>query len=405
MADRRLTGDPDRVAAHHAGRNQFIQGYDTWLRAESDAVGLALCMSDTADQIRRVRFPRASCDVSVVLCTCNGERWITEQLASIATQTLRPDELVVQDDQSEDGTVRLVEEFARSAPFAVRLEVNPRRVGSTANFAMALARSGGRFIALADQDDVWWPSKLERLVRELEQDPTITMAFSDAELIDESGRVLARSLWDTRLIGRTLRRRPVVPEELFARRALTTGCTMVVRRRAVAAALPFPDVLADEVAPMRHDRWLSLIAAAVGTVRALPEPLLAFRVHPAQETGVLVGSQLRTAMARAALDVARRTDSDRGLHVRADQLDAAAKRAERVGDFEEADVLRSIADHLRRRVDTVGSTGVRLGSLVSEIRSGSYGRDRLGVGAATADLVRVLIHPRKSPSLGGESGS
>lgn len=336
--------------------------------------------------------------MSVVLCTCNGERWISEQLASIAAQTLRPDELVVQDDQSEDGTVRLVEEFARSAPFAVRLEVNPRRVGSTANFAMALERSGGRYVALADQDDVWWPNKLERLVGELEQDPTITMAFSDAELIDEDGRLVARSLWDTRMIGRTLRRRPVVPEELFARRALTTGCTMVVRRRAVAAALPFPDVLADEVAPMRHDRWLSLIAAAVGTVRALPEPLLAFRVHPAQETGVLVGSHLRTAMARAVAGVLRRSEhhEHRGHRVRADQLDVAADRAEELGDFEEAETLREVAAHLRRRVDLDEPLPLRLRYVGRAVRDGTYGWDRLGLAAAAADVMRSIPGSRQA---------
>lgn len=355
-------------------------------------------MTDESDPPPRLRFPRASCDVSVVLCTRNGERWISELLASLVNQTLRPDELIVQDDSSEDATHAIVSEFARTAPFHVDLDVNERRLGSTANFAAALARCRGRFVALADQDDIWYPVKLQRLVGELEFDPTVTMAFSDADLVDEAGTSLGRRLWDTRLVGRTLRRRAVVPEELFARRALTTGCTMAVRRRAVAAALPFPDVLADEHAPMRHDRWLSLIAAAVGTVRALPEPLLAFRVHPAQETGVLVGRHLGAAMARSARDVLRGIgdEAERGHLTRAGQLDVAADRADALGDFEEAATLRSIAAHLRRRVVVEGSVRQRLGVVSADFRRGAYGWDRLGVGAAAADTVRAVVRPASS---------
>ncbi|MEZ5138961.1 MAG: hypothetical protein R2711_09425 [Acidimicrobiales bacterium] len=147
-------------------------------------------------------------------------------------------------------------------------------------------------MALADQDDVWYPGKLAVLEWEFDMDPTVSMVFSDGDLIDADGAPLGRRLWDTRLIGRTLRHHPVVPEELFARRALTTGATMAVRRRVVDAAVPFPPELDDPDAPMRHDRWLSLVAAAVGTVRAISDPLVALRVHPDQETGVLVGAEL-----------------------------------------------------------------------------------------------------------------
>ena len=55
--------------------------------------------------------------ISVALCTFNGERFLGEQLASIAAQTRLPAELVVTDDASSDGTVALLEGFAQTAPF------------------------------------------------------------------------------------------------------------------------------------------------------------------------------------------------------------------------------------------------------------------------------------------------
>jgi hypothetical protein len=329
--------------------------------------------------------------VSVALCTWNGSRWIGPFLDSLVTQERRPDELVISDDASTDGTVDVVREFARTAPFPVDLRVNDRRVGSTANFARVLERCRGRFIALADQDDVWYPSKIRRLAEELEEDPTVTLVFSDADLIGEDGRLLDRRLWDTRLVGGVLRRHPVVPEELFARRGLTTGCTMMIRHRVAEAALPFPPALQHDVAPMRHDRWLSLVAAAVGTVRALPETLLGFRVHPTQETGVLIGEQLTAALRRSAVGAVRRTPADRarGLQARAAQLDAAAERAELLGDFVEAEVLRRVArgELTRAGMHEPGARSVEL--FRQALRSGVYGHDAFSRGALVADLLRL----------------
>lgn len=335
---------------------------------------------------------RPEVEVSVALCTFNGSRWIRPFLDSLVAQERRPDELVVIDDASSDDSVDVIERFAEVSPFPVRLEVNPSRVGSIANFAQVLERCRGRFLALADQDDVWYPAKLRRLVAELDEDPTLTLAFSDADLIGEDGRRLGRRLWDTRRVGDLLRRHPVVPEELFARRALTTGCTMVLRRRVVEAALPFPEVLQDPVVPMRHDRWLSLVAAAVGTVRALPEPMLGFRVHPAQETGVLIGRQLTAALRRSAAGSAC-GDSElhaAGLRARAAQLAAAAERAELLGDFGEAEVLRDVArgELLRSRMVTNGRPALSL--LGEAVRAGAYRHNAVGAGAVAADVVRLV---------------
>jgi hypothetical protein len=351
---------------------------------------------------RRVR--KSEIGLSVALSTWNGERWIGDLLGSIASQSRPPDELVVQDDASEDGTVDIVGRFAATASFPVRLEVNERRLGSTANFATALARCRGEFIALADQDDLWYPPKLERLAGELEADPTVTLVFSNADLIDAGGRRLGRRLWTTRRVDRVLARHSVVPEELFARRALTTGCTMAVRRRAVDAALPFPEELASDVAPMRHDRWLSLVAAAVGTVRALPEPLLAFRVHPSQQTGVLLGSQLRRALVRSAFGVLvdPPEESEAGNRARAGQLRAAADRADQLGDFAAAGTLRRVADAHELRGSSSSPRRARVHEIASGVRAGAYELTALGAGSAVADLVRAV---RRAPRSGGGKGN
>src|SRR5271165_5482550 len=98
--------------------------------------------------------------ISVAMTTYNGERFLSEQLRSIAAQQRLPDELVVADDHSADRTWEIVTDFARTAPFPVRLHRNEPRLGWRGNFMSVLARCESDLIALCDQDDVWEPTKL-----------------------------------------------------------------------------------------------------------------------------------------------------------------------------------------------------------------------------------------------------
>lgn len=101
--------------------------------------------------------------VSVVMCTFNGERYVREQLDSIVAQTYPIHELIIEDDGSTDRTVEICREYASRYPF-IKVVVNERNLGLDANFEAATMRSTGDFVALSDQDDVWYPEKISRQV-------------------------------------------------------------------------------------------------------------------------------------------------------------------------------------------------------------------------------------------------
>ncbi|MGA9069058.1 MAG: glycosyltransferase, partial [Terracidiphilus sp.] len=122
--------------------------------------------------------------ISVALCTYNGERYLREQLNSIASQTRVPYEVVICDDNSTDATLDIVESFVQSVSFRVRVEHNSFRLGSTHNFEKAIQSCTGDLIALCDQDDVWRPDKLSVQAARLESDSSIGGLFSDASLVD-----------------------------------------------------------------------------------------------------------------------------------------------------------------------------------------------------------------------------
>src|SRR6478672_9070821 len=132
--------------------------------------------------------------VSVALCTFNGAAHLPDQLGSIAAQRRLPDELVVRDDASSDGTCGVIRAFAARVPFPVRFEVNAHRLGSTRNFDRAIAACSGEIIALCDQDDIWRDDKLRLLERRF-QDDSIGLVFSDADIVDAALIPAGERLW------------------------------------------------------------------------------------------------------------------------------------------------------------------------------------------------------------------
>src|SRR5579862_5858669 len=189
--------------------------------------------------------------LSIAMCSYNGSRFLNDQLQSIRDQMLSPDELVVCDDASSDETTQILERFALSAPFPVRILRNERNLGPARNFEQAIRLCQGDLIALCDQDDYWHPNKLQVLSHRM-QDTNIGGAFSDAELMDVDSNPLGIRLsesikfslkeqlnWSKGGAASTLLKRNVV-----------TGATFIFRSQFRSIFTPTPDY-------WMHDGWIA----------------------------------------------------------------------------------------------------------------------------------------------------
>jgi glycosyltransferase involved in cell wall biosynthesis len=92
--------------------------------------------------------------ISLAMPTYNGERFLREQLDSIYNQTIVPDEVIVVDDCSTDGTISILEEYKKK--YGLKYWVNEKNLGYNKNFEKAISLCTGDYIALSDQDDVWF---------------------------------------------------------------------------------------------------------------------------------------------------------------------------------------------------------------------------------------------------------
>ena len=200
--------------------------------------------------------------VSIALCTLNGEHYLPVQLESILAQTYSRLEVVVLDDGSTDATVGMLEDYARRDS-RIRLHHNPQRLGFIRNFERAITLCTGELIALSDQDDIWHPEKIERLLRHLNGH---TLVYHDSELIDAEGNALGKRITD---LGAMLRgQHPLA----FIFGNCVSGHALLFRRDLVRYLLPFPTCF-------YHDQWLALIASSLGTIDFVEDCLVQYRRH------------------------------------------------------------------------------------------------------------------------------
>lgn len=384
--------------------------------------------------------------VSVAMATYNGAAFLDGQLASIAAQTRTPDELVVCDDGSTDGTVEILERFAREAPFEVRVIRNEQRLGYGDNFMKAARACRGDVIAWSDQDDVWMPEKLARCLHPFEQDPDVLVVEHSTQIgVGANGRKTLVSgalgkYWSRRRELRILRRRSVYTPGALPLELYSWGHSCVVSRRVIELG----DTLAEIVPGVfdqfsGHDTWTLILATAAGKTVLLPDVLVHYRQHGGQVAGAYRAGSPRSITTRVAQSAARREsvvvdrleahatraffrasvltqlaallDSEAGLG-----RDAAAFRAAvqaRVtserdigfgrGAFDRATLWRRYGEVLSRRLELwrQRSVAAAAASVVRNAVSGDYGRaDRggLGPGLLARDLLRVAEIAVRRPS-------
>lgn len=126
---------------------------------------------------------------SVVIATYNGEKFIVEQLESLLNQTVKPNEVIINDDCSSDNTALLVERFIRKHQLeqSWHLFINDENIGYAGNFHKAIGQSSSEVVFLCDQDDLWENDKIEVMVEALNANPKIELLCCMHEVINKEG--------------------------------------------------------------------------------------------------------------------------------------------------------------------------------------------------------------------------
>ena len=218
--------------------------------------------------------------VSVVIPTYRRPEYLVEALGSLIGQAYRDFEAIVGNDGGLDYITPVKAKFSDER---IRWVDHPARKGMFGNILDCFGRARGRYVATLHDDDRWDPRFLEMLVPPLEQDRSISVAFSDHHVIDEHGEVDAE-LSDafTRATGRARLRRGVhrpIYEMVLIDRGLAMNVSAVFRRDRLGLST-FPTQ-----AGVAYDLWLGRQMARGGAGAWYEPTRLAFyRQHPSSET-------------------------------------------------------------------------------------------------------------------------
>jgi glycosyltransferase involved in cell wall biosynthesis len=325
--------------------------------------------------------------VSVALCAYNGERFLQEQLDSIAAQTILPFEMVVCDDNSSDATQRILKDFAFTAAFPVRLYFNTENLGYVKNFEKAISLCSGDIIALCDQDDKWRMDKIEVMQRYF-ADPNVGMAFSNAAIIDESGQHTGQQLWDevnfTPVLQQTFRQGDAY--KVLYIRTLISGCTMAFRRKWWPFVHPIPsDIL------FVHDAWISLTVSLLADTVIIDDSLVSYRIHTDQS--ISVGREKRSALEK--LKTMRNGTKSQHYNKHLNQFIAIREYIfqnekyiipeKRIYLLQQ---MKGHESHLIMRRNIPRNRLLRFGSIFKELVSGRYHLYSNGFKSALVDLLR-----------------
>ena len=221
--------------------------------------------------------------IEVLMAVYNGSAYIREQIDSILNQTYENWHLTISDDGSTDGTDLIADEYAAKYPEQITRVYSGVRFGNARDHFMWLSENcTSRYMLYSDQDDVFNPEKMSRLMdamqnaeRQWGRDLPI-LVFSDQTVVDEKLNVIEPSLM----------RCQKQAFDSFDYHALliqnvVTGGAMMVNRPLCSLAVQ----CRSRERIIMHDWWMAATAARFGKIIYLDEPLSLYRQHGGNSVG------------------------------------------------------------------------------------------------------------------------
>lgn len=208
--------------------------------------------------------------ISVAIATYNGEKFIKEQLDSIFNQTLLPDEIVISDDNSNDKTLKIVNQYKnKDKNIKIRIEESKKNQGYKINFYNAIKKCRGDFIFLCDQDDIWEKNKIELMVSAMKKNDEILLLCSNLKsfyIENCKNKVHEKNIYSIKKIKKLNKYKDFV-------NTLRPGCTFCINKKLVNIYIDKVDF------SIFHDNLLWHLASIYDGTYILNKRTMLYRRH------------------------------------------------------------------------------------------------------------------------------
>lgn len=218
--------------------------------------------------VSKIKKPKPGSHVVICLATYNPDKNLFQnQIYSLRNQTYQNWSCIINDDCSELSSYGWIREFIGDDERFL-ISRNEKNGGFYKNFErlLYLVPENADFVALSDQDDYWFNDKIERLVREFEENTTLV--YSDMKIVDRDGRTISNTFWTTR-------KNYYKELDYLVLVNTITGAASMFRSSIIKYLLPFPI----NIGVSYHDHWIGCAANALGEIKYIDEPLYYYYQH------------------------------------------------------------------------------------------------------------------------------
>ncbi|MCT7987997.1 glycosyltransferase family 2 protein [Laspinema olomoucense] len=214
--------------------------------------------------------------ISVIVPVYNLEQYIVETIQSVLAQTYKHFELIVIDDGSTDKTAEICEEFQEPKLKLIR----QRNKGANAARNAGVRAAKGDYIAFLDGDDLWFPEKLAKHIKHLEQSPEVGISYSQSAFIDEAGNPMG--------LYQMPKLTDITVRDVLCRNPISNGSCAVLRQE-VFEGIKFQDDLYGTAEDFYWDErlqgsqdldcWFRIALKTDWKMEGIPEILTLYRVN------------------------------------------------------------------------------------------------------------------------------
>lgn len=260
--------------------NPYIQSFDgLWIFFYPLALISRYLLNDAKNVVREDEVTidnKDICnnDVTILMATYNGEKYIYDQIESIINQTFTNWKLLIRDDGSTDSTIKILEKFENQDSRIIIIRDEVGNLGQCLNFNELMKNVKlDSYVMFADQDDVWLPTKVEESMKEIKKIERIH--GTEAPIVVYTNYNIVNSKLD--YINTAYDKLDLNAYHPIANRLLIQnwlmGCTMIINNKLLKYSLEVP-IEADN-----HDNWIALIASMTGHAHYLNKITMLHRLH------------------------------------------------------------------------------------------------------------------------------
>ena len=220
--------------------------------------------------------------IAILLCTYNGEKYLSQQIDSLLNQTFQDFIIYAHDDGSTDQTNQILQQYRDShANKIVILEDRKKGRGAKDSLMCLLNEVSADYYMFCDQDDIWLKSKVEDTYKrmlevEKQHRNKPIVIHTDLTLVDKNLNVIFPSFWKYANMYVDISKK----FRYLCLDNIVTGCTMLFNNRAKTISLS----QTNPHVPL-HDYWIALITAKYGIVENLKKQTILYRQHENNVTG------------------------------------------------------------------------------------------------------------------------